>query len=225
MALLLSLFLMAASVSAMLAHTKIVEYNFYRDTRVEQTVPLQGSVNEIIFDTGSYNTMQVTTSNGKKLYKIQRSGDRWHIQGPNKVLLATVVNEWFNKYVVMNQIQQDAISGSVSTTSPSVIKLDGGFLGFRDNRDQWHFCFGSNVELIWCGLNHFEVVSAPIGHFQVDDIHRRVAWVSKRVGDKYRILFNYESINMEILVSTFLLVFLTGGKRLLRPKIPPHEIV
>jgi hypothetical protein len=207
------------SVISLWAGTQMREYNFRRQTKVDQTIPLQGKVNQIIFHADSFHTMHVSSVTGKKLYKIQRSGDKWHIQGPNKRLLATVKNKWFEKYIVLSNNQYGVISTSPLNTTPSVIKLQREFFGSADSRDQRKFTFGSNAELIWCGLNHFEVVTAPVGQLQVEEVHQRVAWVSSKCKDKYTIMFQYDSINLEILVSTFLLALLTKGKRLNRPKI------
>lgn len=220
MALVIGLFILASLVSGLVTLTQMREYDLHRQTKVEQTIPLQGKVNEIIFHAGSFNSMYVTNSLGKKLYKIERSGDTWHIQGPNKRLLATVHNKWLEKYIVLSTNHTGIINTSPLNTTPYVIKLQTEWFFSCDNRDQRRFSFGSNAELIWCGLNHFEVVTAPIGPMLVDDTHQRVAWVSQRKKDLYTIFFNYDAINLEILVSTFLLVLLTKGKRLLRPHLP-----
>lgn len=227
MAAALGLIILAGFFVGAVTAARVQEYNFFRDPRVEQTIPLQSQVHEIQFHADSYRSMHVTNSIGKRLYKLKRIGDKWFVKcSSNKRLVATIRHKWVENYIVLSNGHPSDVG--VLQVSPSLITMDSSlFSKYLDIRDKREFTMGNNTYLVWCGLNHFEIVTSPlVGSMIVDDTHKRVAWVSDRVQDTYTILFDYDSINLEILVSTFLLLILTRGKRLKRPRIcVPIDIV
>lgn len=181
---------------------------------VNRIIPMSDHVNQINIKKENKNTWSVKNWEGKKLYEIRKSNGLWHLQTPNnQQTLATIKHTFKEKYIVLNQSPSILGTFAVSplNTTPSVIKMNRALAQpFRfESILLPDFEFGTNLLLRWSPFTyHLDIMTKNKSSSRDGGIaiHERVACVSsydKNIG--YKILFDYHKINLEILVSTFLL--------------------
>lgn len=192
-----------------------------RDSEVNQIIPLSENVCKINIIKQDKKTWVVKNSKGKKIYQLKKSGSTWHLQtGMSTQTLSTIKYNWREKYIVMTKspylfsdrascnIERDSPLG----TTPSVIRMEPLPWNFSLlGHDKSVFRFGSTLKLQWIGPTHFEIITEAPNNRRDAGItfHERVASLKRYDNASgYSILFDYEKINLEILVSTFLLAVL-----------------
>lgn len=167
----------------------------------------------MILTVESKDLMTVWSSSHRKLYKITRDGVRWHIQTPSGKNLATLKSSWREKYIVL--AASSPVSQSPFASTPSVIRMESSIISSYNRYKESTFTFGTETSLRWCGLDHFEIIGKYFNHQEeIQILRQRVAFCEGLVENSFVILFDYGKINMEILLSTFLLTLLCQGSPL-----------
>lgn len=151
-------------------------------------------------------------------------------------LVSTLNNSTIEKFIVLNNSDSYSRQSSPLNTSISIMKLN--FNWFRNlvlSHNWWFqteqitdFSFGSEISVCWVGLRYLEIVtrekkflfnglqSVVSDTAQVKDtsslinVRQRVAQVSDFDDEinGFTLAFDYAKINMEIMISTFLLALI-----------------
>lgn len=202
-----SIFLSACTRGTLLLQKSIVEVNCI--------IPLSDHVNQITIKKENKSTWCVKNWEGKKLYEMKKFNGLWHLQTMNnRQTLATIKHNFTERYIVLNHSPSllGNFAASPLNTTPSVIKMNRWTTMMRQNRPVNvlvpDFEFGTNLWLRWdTFVYHLDIMTKnSTSRDGGITIHERVASVtSYDESNGYHILFDYHKINLEILVSTFLL--------------------
>lgn len=193
---------------------RLWRHHIRKDSEINQIIPLPESVNEINIIRKSKKAWIIKNTKGRKIYALVKSDSTWHLQTAYGQTLSTIKNDLRDKYIVMHRSPYlfNGDQNSPLATTPSVIKMDlpNWILPYQKTRKSI-FQFGSTLKLQWIGPDHFEILTNAPKNTKDHGItfHERVATLKSfdKVGG-YSILFDYNKINVEILISTFFLALL-----------------
>lgn len=195
--------------------------NFQKPKDFNHVIEMNSEVYKLFVTKDNNNQFTVWTTTKKRLFKISKdAGSLWHIQNSRKQTVATVQNSFTEKYIALNESPNLSLylKDSPLNTTPSIIRLDFNLLDyFQFLNYSIDFRFGTNAIIRWVNFNYMEIITKSDARRtdNVYNVHKKVAYCSDfdSSTNSFVILFNYESINIEILLGTFLLSYLLQVKK------------
>lgn len=199
--------------------TRYYRANFQKKIKFNKIFAVNQFVNQLIVIPESNTALSVWTIDEKRLFKIEKIGNKWYFQDSvNKKNLITIKNGYFEKFITLNDSY--IRNNSPLHTTPSVLKIENKKLKNDINiGTKTDFTFGNtNIFLRWVGLNYLEIITKENDSYLKDSVivHQRVG-ISKEYNNGnlngYLIFFDYDKINIEILITTFLFSLLNQRSR------------
>ncbi|CCH41763.1 putative secreted protein [Wickerhamomyces ciferrii] len=206
-------FFLGSSAASLFFRSRRIYLN--RTATVNQIIPLSSHLNKITVIKHDNNCWLIKNPQGVKIYEIRRVFDRikmmskFQLQLMNKKALSTINSGLFDGYIYLHNVETEPLSPM--RTTPSVLKMTSKFWSFTTE-----FKYGTNLILRWSGLTHFEIITKNKNGSRDHgiDIHERAATVRENNdGCGYTIYFTFEKINLEILLSTFIVALTAYGNR------------
>jgi hypothetical protein len=204
--------------------TRFWRVRFQRKMGFNKIFALSPEVNQLIVIPETSHLLTVWTADRKRLFRVERIGNIWYIQNSASSLrLVSLKNGYWEKFILLLNTGERGFSPL--NTSPSILKVERRLFtrgrNIVDVGRRTDFSFGNaKTFLRWVGLNYLEIVLKESDRYISNDsqviIHQRVA-ICKEFYDGhlcgYLLYFDFDKINIEVLISTFLFSILDQKSR------------